>query len=106
MTLQPILAPALAVAGVSHGFFTRQGGALEGVYATLNGGIGSRDDRAAVLENRRRMAETLGVAPERFLVPYQVHSAAGRSGVRALRRNIPAALRRPGDARSRAWRSA
>ncbi len=75
MTLQPILAPELAVAGVSHGFFTRQGGASRGVYASLNGGIGSRDDRDAVLENRRRMAESLGVAPDRFLVPYQVHSA-------------------------------
>ena len=75
MTLQPILAPELAVAGVSHGFFTRQGGVSEGVYASLNGGIGSRDDRGAVLENRRRMAETLGVAADNFLVPYQVHSA-------------------------------
>lgn len=75
MTLQPILAPDLAVAGVSHGFFTRQGGVSGGVYASLNGGIGSRDDRDAVIENRRRMAVALGVAPDRFLVPYQIHSA-------------------------------
>lgn len=65
----------LEQAGVAHAFFTRQGGVSTGVYASLNGGAGSRDEGAAVAENKRRMAETLGVAPERFMVPYQVHSA-------------------------------
>jgi YfiH family protein len=64
-----------ALKGVSHAFFTRQGGVSQGVYATLNGGVGSRDDPAAVAENRARMAGVLGVAPEHFLVPYQIHSA-------------------------------
>lgn len=62
-------------AGIAHAFFTRQGGVSTGVYASLNGGAGSRDEGAAVAENKRRMAETLGVAPERFMVPYQIHSA-------------------------------
>jgi len=61
--------------GVSHAFFTRQGGVSEGVYASLNGGAGSRDAPEAVAENRRRMALTLGVAPDNLLVPYQIHSA-------------------------------
>lgn len=60
--------------GLSHGFFTRQGGVSTGVYASLNGGVGSSDDPAAVAENRRRMAEHLQVDPARFLVPYQTHS--------------------------------
>jgi YfiH family protein len=60
--------------GLGHGFFTRQGGVSTGVYASLNGGVGSRDDPAAVAENRRRMAEHLWVDPARFLVPYQTHS--------------------------------
>ena len=59
---------------LSHAFFTREGGVSEGVYASLNGGVGSRDDPEAVAENRRRMAEALGVAPDRLLIPFQVHS--------------------------------
>ncbi len=73
--MAPIIAPALDLPGVRHAFFTREGGASEGVYASLNGGVGSRDDPAAVVENRRRMAAVLGVAPGRLCVPYQVHSA-------------------------------
>lgn len=61
--------------GVSHAFFTREGGVSGGIYASLNGGAGSRDEPAAVAENKRRMAGALGVSPQRFLVPYQVHSA-------------------------------
>lgn len=59
---------------IGHAFFTRAGGVSEAIYATLNGGVGSRDDRDAVEENRRRMAVTLGVAPDRLLIPFQVHS--------------------------------
>ena len=61
--------------GIRHAFFTRQGGVSTGVYASLNGGVGSRDERAHVLENRARMAATLGVEPASFLVPFQWHSA-------------------------------
>lgn len=75
MTLSPLRAEALDRPGLSHGFFTREGGVSAGVYATLNGGVGSRDDAAAVTENRRRMAATLGVEPDALVVPYQVHSA-------------------------------
>jgi YfiH family protein len=68
-----IRAPVLD--GAAHAFFTRRGGVSQGVYATLNGGVGSSDDPVAVAENRARMARALGVAPENFLVPYQIHSA-------------------------------
>ena len=71
MTLPTITAPDLS--GVSHAFFTRDGGVSGGVYASLNGGTGSRDDPEAVAENRRRMAAHLGA--DTLLVPYQVHSA-------------------------------
>jgi len=64
----------LEAQGVAHGFFTRQGGVSEGLYASLNGGVGSRDETANIAENRRRMAAHLGVMPENLLVPYQVHS--------------------------------
>ena len=67
---------AFAGMAVRHGFFTRQGGVSDGVYASLNGGVGSRDRPDAVAENRRRMEHTLRVASGRLLVPYQIHSAA------------------------------
>src|SRR3954465_13996109 len=60
--------------GLRHGFFTRSGGVSQGVYATLNGGVGSNDAPADVAENRGLMAAALGVAPDRFLTAYQVHS--------------------------------
>lgn len=63
-----------AIPGVRHAFFTREGGVSEGVYAALNGGTGSNDDPAAVAENRRRMAERLGVAPARLISLHQTHS--------------------------------
>ena len=62
------------LAGVSHAFFTREGGVSQGVYASLNGGLGSGDERARVVENRKRMAGALGVAPENFATVFQVHS--------------------------------
>jgi len=71
-----IEAPALAaLSKIRHAFFTRQGGVSEGIYASLNGGIGSSDDPERVKENRRRMAEALSVAPDALISVYQVHSA-------------------------------
>ena len=63
-----------AIPGLRHAFFTREGGVSEGIYAGLNGGLGSRDDPAKVAENRRRMAEQIGVSPAHFLSLHQVHS--------------------------------
>lgn len=70
-----IEAPSLAgLPGIRHGFFTRQGGVSEGIYASLNGGMGSRDDLAKVEENRARMAHALGLAPAALVACWQVHS--------------------------------
>jgi len=63
-----------AIPGLRHAFFTRDGGVSGGIYASLNGGLGSRDDPAHVAENRRRMAEQLGVEPKHFLSVHQTHS--------------------------------
>jgi polyphenol oxidase len=64
-----------ALAGIRHGFFTRTGGVSEGIYASLNGGIGSQDAAHKVAENRARMAAALAVQPQRLLTAYQTHSA-------------------------------
>ncbi len=60
--------------GVRHGFLGRRGGVSGDGYASLNVGLGSGDDRAAVAENRARAGHA--VAPGAQLVTvYQVHSA-------------------------------
>ncbi|CAH1673467.1 Purine nucleoside phosphorylase [Hyphomicrobiales bacterium] len=60
--------------GIRHAFFTREGGASTGIYASLNGGLGSSDDPAAIAENRLRMARHLSVEPTHLVSLYQVHS--------------------------------
>lgn len=58
---------------IPHGFLGRCGGISTGIYAGLNVGLGSDDDREAILENRRRAAEA--VLPDATLVTvHQVHS--------------------------------
>jgi purine-nucleoside/S-methyl-5'-thioadenosine phosphorylase / adenosine deaminase len=71
---QFLTAESLRIPGLAHGFFTRLGGISQGVYASLNGGVGSRDAPEAVTENRARIAGSLGAAPERLAVPFQIHS--------------------------------
>jgi len=63
-----------AIPGLRHAFFTREGGVSDGIYQGLNGGLGSSDDPAHVAENRRRMAEWMGVAPTNFVSVHQIHS--------------------------------
>jgi YfiH family protein len=80
MSVAPFLtAPRLqTVASVRHAFFTRKGGASSGLYESLNLGVGSKDDQGAVTENRKRVAETMGVEPDRLLNCYQTHSTIVR----------------------------
>ncbi|KPF78391.1 polyphenol oxidase [alpha proteobacterium AAP81b] len=71
----PEILPVTAAAiGVRHGFLGRQGGVSGGIFASLNVGLGSSDDPAAVAENRRRAVAA--VAPGAALLTlHQVHSA-------------------------------
>ena len=59
---------------ILHGFFTRKGGVSQGIYKGLNVGLGSNDDRAAILENRRRVAAFLGSRGDELVTVHQVHS--------------------------------
>jgi polyphenol oxidase len=71
-----ITSPDLAaLPHLRHAFFTREGGVSQGIYASLNGGLGSADVRSDVLENRARMAAHLAVPPEAMISVHQVHSA-------------------------------
>ncbi len=73
MTIPRVEAQNLKGASFAHGFFGREGGVSEGIYASLNCGPGSKDDPAAVMENRSRVALVLGPQTE-LLSLSQVHS--------------------------------
>ena len=64
-----------AIDGIRHGFFTRRGGVSQGVYESLNVGLGSSDDPERVQENRRRAADVFGAPQTHLVTAYQVHSA-------------------------------
>ncbi|MGB3809207.1 MAG: peptidoglycan editing factor PgeF [Parvibaculum sp.] len=66
--------PLEALSHIRHGFFTREGGVSKGIYASLNCGLGSDDDKGAVSENRARVAQGVNVAPDRLLTVHQIHS--------------------------------
>jgi len=59
---------------IAHGFLGRDGGVSTGVYASLNCGPGSRDDAAAVAENRARAVAALS-SGARLVSLAQIHSA-------------------------------
>jgi hypothetical protein len=67
------LGPLNELDGVRHAFFTRRGGVSEGLYASLNCGFGSGDERERVAENRARAAQRLEVAERHLHSLHQVH---------------------------------
>ncbi len=69
-----IQAEVLKIPGVSHGFFTREGGHSQGLFASLNCGMGSGDDKDTVRRNRAIVASQLSVAEPNLITAYQVHS--------------------------------
>ena len=74
MKLEFIKAPELSCSKIMHGFFTRNGGVSNGIYRSLNTGLGSNDNRANVIENRKRVCEVLKVKESNLLTVYQTHS--------------------------------
>ena len=73
--MKPLQSSALNGDGVMHGFFGRQGGVSDGIYASLNCGYGSGDDSISVCENRTRVATWLGTDEKQLITLYQIHSA-------------------------------
>jgi YfiH family protein len=62
-------------AAIRHAFFTREGGVSEGMFASLNCGFGSGDDPDNVARNRAIAMDRLGLAEDRLVTSYQIHSA-------------------------------
>lgn len=73
--MKSLTSPLDNIPWVRHGFFTRLGGYSDGIYGSLNCGLGSGDDPAHIRANRSAVAKSLGVAPENFMTVHQVHSA-------------------------------
>ncbi len=72
MTLDIIRHPLLA--GTTHGFFGRGGGASSGVFSGLNCGFGSSDQHDIVRINRARVADAMGVDATNLVGVHQIHS--------------------------------
>ena len=72
MVLEPVTSSILSA---PHGFFTRHGGVSKGVFASLNCGYGSPEDRAIIGQNRSRIATHVGVDPSQLFSVTQTHSA-------------------------------
>lgn len=73
--IEPVFSNILAVRPeLGHGFFTRQGGVSTKPYASLNCSWTSGDRVKDVAENRRRVAEAMGVGLESLVTCRQVHS--------------------------------
>lgn len=75
--IETITSPALRP--LTHGFFTRKGGASSGIFAGLNCGTGSSDLAEAVQINRSRVAEAMGAPPQgdtsaALISVHQIHS--------------------------------
>jgi polyphenol oxidase len=64
-----------ALDNIRHGFFTREGGVSEGVFASLNCGFSSGDDATQVAENRARALRRLGLPADSLRTVRQVHGA-------------------------------
>ena len=63
----------IGMPGVRHGFTTRLGGVSTGIYESMNMGLHLEDDRYKVMENYRRIGESIGINYRRISCPDQVH---------------------------------
>ena len=61
--------------GIVAAFTTRDGGVSQSPFASFNLGLSTGDDEQAVRENRRRLLDTLGFAPDALATVGQVHGA-------------------------------
>jgi len=57
-------------------FSTREGGVSDGPYSSFNIALNAGDDSASVIDNRRRLAEQIGLAADAIAIGNQVHGTA------------------------------
>lgn len=76
---------------IAHGFFNRAGGVSKGLYRGLNVGLGSRDDRIDVIENRTRVSRWFDLDVDRLVTVHQIHSPRVQVATRENRTERPEA---------------
>lgn len=79
---------------VRHLFSTRIGGVSEGIFRSMNLSYSRGDDKEAVDENFRRMAEIFGALPERIVCSKQTHTTHVK---RVDERDLGKGVVRPAD---------
>ena len=58
---------------ISHGFFNKNGGVSEGIYKSLNCGVGSKDKRINVKKNLRIVKEKISKKSKEIFLAKQIH---------------------------------
>ena len=59
---------------INHGFFNNRGGISDGIYRSLNCGLGSRDKKNKVRKNLEIVKDKIGKKSKNIYLTHQVHS--------------------------------
>ena len=59
---------------ISHGFFNRSGGKSNGIYKSLNCGLGSKDKASKIKENLKIVKKKIGNTSKDIFLLHQIHS--------------------------------
>ena len=59
---------------IKHGFFNKEGGKSEGIYKSLNCGIGSSDTKKNVRNNLKIVCKKINCSPRKLILLNQIHS--------------------------------
>ena len=59
---------------ISHGFFNKKGGRSNGIYKSLNCGIGSNDNKKKVLANLKIVKNRIDKKAKNIFLIHQIHS--------------------------------
>ena len=72
---QLYIAPTLfeSIPGIAAGFSTRHGGVSDQPFTSLNLGLSTNDEKGNVLENRKRLFESVGFSVDALAITGQVH---------------------------------
>jgi YfiH family protein len=59
---------------IHHGFFNKKGGKSDGIYESLNCGIGSNDLKKNILQNLNIVCNKVGISHKKLILLNQIHS--------------------------------
>ena len=59
---------------IKHGFFNKKGGKSEGIYKSLNCGIGSSDTKKNVINNLKIVCKKINCSSKKLILLNQIHS--------------------------------